>query len=126
MNADSSLLSNGLPLPPIPQRLQEMLKDYPKHLQELQEELNYVLDDPKRARGSTNMAFEEVIWGLERCLDAFIREAKDELETRQTSGDADAIARADAKLRLMFRARSGSAGMLNLSELREYIDQHLE
>lgn len=117
-------LSNGLPLPPIPQRLREMLKDYPGHLQQLQKDLNNRLDGPRPARGTTNHVFEKMIWALEDCLDAFIGEAKDELEAAQASGDAEAVARADVKLRLMFRARSGSVGMLNLSELRAYINQH--
>jgi hypothetical protein len=126
MNDQINLLSNGLPFPPIPQRLREMLKDYPGHLHQLQEDVNYTFDGPRPARGSVNHVFEQIIWALEGCLDAFIREAKDELEAAHASGDAEAIARAEAKASLMRRSRSGSNGMLNLSELRAYLTQHQE
>ena len=121
-------LSNGLPLPPIPQRLREMLKDYPKHLQQLQEDLNYALDGSRPARGTTNHVFEEMIWALEGCLDAFIREAKDELEAAQASGDAEAVGRADLKLRLMFRARSSNGGMklFYMDDLTHYLEKYQE
>ncbi len=125
-NADT--LSNGLPLPPIPQRLREMLKDYPGHLTRLQEVLNFVLDGPSPARGTTNHVFEEVIWVLESRLGAFIHEAKDELEAAQASGDAEAVARADMKLRLMFRCRSSSGGMklFYMDDLSKYLEAHEE
>jgi hypothetical protein len=46
MNDQINLLSNGLPLPPIPPRLREMLQDYPGHLHQLQEDLNYTFVGP--------------------------------------------------------------------------------
>jgi hypothetical protein len=102
MNDQVEKLSNGLPLPPIPQRLREMLKDYSGHLQQLQEDLNITLDGPRPARGSINHVFEQIIWALEGCLDAFIRDAKAELRAAHAGGDSEAIARADAKEDLMF------------------------
>jgi hypothetical protein len=119
-------LSNGLPPPPIPQRLRDRLNDYPTHLMRLQEALNYALDGPKPARGTTSAVFEEIIWALEGRLETFIREAKDELETAQASSDTQAIALADDKLRLMFRARSSNGGMKGLHELWSYLELHQE
>ena len=119
-------LSNGLPLPPIPQRLREMLKDYPQHLQQLQEDLNYAIDGSRPARGTTNHVFEEMIWALEGCLDAFIREAKDELEAAQASGNAEAVVTAKEKVSLMRQARSINNGMRGLHVLREYLEAHQE
>ena len=55
MDDQVETLSNGLPLPPIPQRLREMLKDYPGHLVRLQEVLNSVVDGPDRAKGSPRL-----------------------------------------------------------------------
>jgi hypothetical protein len=124
VNDHAKLLSNGLPQPPIPQRLREMLKDYPGHLERLQEVLNTVLDGNMPARGSTNHVFEQVIWALEGRLETFIREATSELKNEEASGDAEAIAHAEAKERLMFRACSSNGGLRNLSELSAYIKQH--
>ena len=119
-----AVLSNGLPQPPIPERLLERLRDYPDHLRRLQEELNYTFDGPRPAKGTTSHIFEQVIWALEGCLDAFIREAKAELRAAEESGDAGAAASADAKFRLMLRARSSNGGMKGLHELWDYLEIH--
>jgi hypothetical protein len=126
MNDETKLLSNGLPPPPIPQRLREMLQDYPGHLARLQEELNYALDGPRPARGSTNYVFELIIWALEGQLGAFTHEAQDELEAAQVSGDAEAIGRAKAKEDLMFDACSSNGGMRGLHVLWDYFEEHKE
>lgn len=36
-----------LPPPPVPQKLREMLKDYPGHIERLQEVLDYAIDPTK-------------------------------------------------------------------------------
>lgn len=122
------LLSNGLPQPPIPRRLRELLNNCPGHLERLQEALNYAFDGPRPARGSASHIFEQVIWALEGRLDTFLSEAKTELTAAQTSGDAAAIAQADAKFRLMIRCRSSSGGMklFHMDELTQYIENHKE
>ena len=113
-------LANGLPVPPIPQRLRELLKDYPEHLARIQEDLNdLVLDHAKSIP-----LFEQVIWDLEGRTSAFIREAQVELEAAQEAGDADAIARAEVKEELMFSARSVNDGLGDLKEVRDYIQAH--
>ncbi len=113
-------LANGLPIPPIPQRLRELLKDYPEHLAQIQEDLNdLVLNHAKSIP-----LFEQVIWDLEGRTSAFIREAQVELEAAQEAGDADAIARAEVKEELMFSARSVNDGLGDLKEVRDYIQAH--
>jgi hypothetical protein len=113
-------LANGLPVPPIPQRLRELLKDYPEHLARIQEDLNdLVLDHAKSIP-----LFEQVIWDLEGRTSAFIREAQVELEAAQEAGDADAIARAEVKEELMFSARSVNDGLGDLKEVCDYIQAH--
>ena len=113
-------LANGLPIPPIPQRLRELLKDYPEHLARIQEDLNdLVLNHAKSIP-----LFEQVIWDLEGRTSAFIREAQVELEAAQEAGDADAIARAEVKEELMFSARSVNDGLGDLKEVRDYIQAH--
>jgi predicted metal-dependent hydrolase len=121
-------LSNGLPQPPLPHRLREMLKDYPAHLERLQEALNYALDGPRPARGSTSHVFEQVIWALEGRLETFVREADEELSAAKARSDTVATAHADAKFRLMIRCRSSSGGMklFHMDELTQYIENHKE
>lgn len=115
-----ALLANGLPQPPIPQRLQELLKDYPGHLAWIQADLNdLVLNHAKSIP-----LFEQAIWDLEGRTSAFIREAQAELELVQETGDAEAIARAELKEELMFSARSLNDGLKGLHELWDYFEEN--
>ncbi len=113
-------LANGLPVPPIPQRLRELLKDYPEHLARIQEDLNDLVFD----HAKSIPLFEQVIWDLEGRTSAFIREAQVELEAAQEAGDADAIARAEVKEELMFSARSVNDGLKGLHELWGYFEEN--
>lgn len=106
--------------PPVPANLREMLKDYPDHVERLQKALNSVKD--RRIRSIP--PFEAAVWLLEDHLSSFISEARAELATAEASGDSEAIALAQGKVRLMFSARSGGIGMLRLDELRKYFDLH--
>lgn len=113
-------LANGLPAPPIPQRLRELLKDYPEHLARIQEDLNdLVLNHAKSIP-----LFEQAIWDLEGRTSAFIREARAELEAAQEDGDAEAIAQAESKEDLMFRAGDINNGLKGLHELRKYFEEN--
>ncbi|ROU06454.1 hypothetical protein D9T17_13455 [Lysobacter enzymogenes] len=90
-----------------------MLKDYPEHLQVLQNDLNDVVAKPLRG----TPVFEQAIWALEGALETFVSEARDELEAAEASGDAETIQRARAKRQAFGSAR---ADMGLLSELRAY------
>ncbi|MGE6334579.1 hypothetical protein [Stenotrophomonas sp. NPDC077659] len=107
-----------MPPPPIPAKLRDTLKDYPEHIEELQETLDSIKD--RRIRSFP--AFHYAVWKLEDCLSDFIAEAGAEVATAETSGDPHAIARATEKERLMIYARSICIGLANLSELRAYFD----
>lgn len=100
----SATLPNGLPAPPVPQGLREMLKDYPGHIERLQQALNWVIEHP--AKGVP--AFERALWALEGRLETFISEARDELDAAEASGDAEAVLRAKNKVQFMFSCRSSS------------------
>ena len=128
MNRDSSqceiLLSNGVPPPPIPQRLRELLKDYPEHLARIQEDLNdLVLNHAKSIP-----LFGQAIWDLEGRTSAFIREAQAELEAAQEAGDAAAIARAEAKAKLMRRSGNSNDGLklFFMDDLWDYFEANKE
>ncbi|RMH94227.1 hypothetical protein EBB59_03020 [Lysobacter pythonis] len=99
-----------------------MLKDYPEHVERLQQTLNRIIEKPMRG----TPPFERAIWLLEGCLETFIFEARDELDAAEERGDAEAIAPAEEKIRLMFRARSGGGGMLNLEDLWAYFQAYKE
>lgn len=117
-----ALLSNGLPPPPIPSRLRELLKDYPEHLARIREVLDKVVEDPLKL----TPLFEQAIWALEDQTTVFIREAQAELEAAQEAGKADAIAVAKAKASLMRQSRSANVGLGNLDEIWEYFKAHAE
>jgi hypothetical protein len=121
MNDETTLLSNGLPPPPIPQRLREMLKDYPEHLEKLQKVLNKVVEKP-----AYTPPFEVAIWALEGQTSTFIREAQAELDAAQAGGDVEAIARAEAKEDLMFCVGDINNGLKGLHELWDYFQAHKE
>jgi len=96
-----------LPPPPVPQRLREILKDYPELIQTLQEDLNSVITDPIRG----TPPFELAIWRLEDALSAFIDQSRRELDAVKAGGDPEAIEQAEKKVRLMLGARSSGNGM---------------
>lgn len=93
--------------PPVPQKLRELLKDYPEHLQTLQAALNRAVEKP-----STGIPLvEQAVWALEGTLTRFAVDAREETNLAESGGDPVAIARAKAKERLMFQASSSNGGM---------------
>ena len=113
------LASGELPPPPIPPRIREHLKDYPEHLEKLQETLINVARKP-----NTLMPFDSAIWALQDSLNAYYAEAQNELENIKKQGDKDAIAAAEEKLHKFGCAASGSNGLLNLRDLEAYFDHY--
>lgn len=113
-----NMTEQKLSQPPIPQRLRDLLRDYPEYLQTLQNRLNKVAQNPP----DVTPVFEQAIWALEDGLDEFLSEARAELRAAEARGDAEAIARAAAKKRLMFSAFSRNDGMRGLHELKLYFD----
>jgi hypothetical protein len=109
----------SLPLPPVPQRLREMLAEYPGHIERLQEALNTVIEKPSKA----TPPFEVAIWVLESRLGTFITEARDQLKAAEASGDAEAVTRAKQAELLMSKARSVNGGMSDLSDLWAFFEQ---
>lgn len=87
------------PLPPVPQKLREMLAEYPGHIQILQDDLIEVAN-----KKSPTPPFERAVWTLEDAMSGFVSAARKELKDAQATGDAEAIAKAEAKERLMSRA----------------------
>jgi hypothetical protein len=101
---------------PVPQGLREMLRDYPEHIQILQEDLNKVV--AKRSPGID--PFDRAIWMLESTLGVFIQEAREELKAAEDSGDKQAISKANGKFQLMFDCRP--TVVWKLKGLMEYFD----
>lgn len=101
--------------PAVPPKLRELLKDYPEHIERLQEVLNKYAE-VKPGAGS----FEAAFWALQGRLDTFIDEATRELEAAKAEGAPIQIERADAKRELMFLASSSNGGMRVLDDLWDY------
>lgn len=120
-NTDDTVvtLSNGLPLPPVPARLREMLKDYPEHIERLQKALNFAIERP-----TGSPLFEVVIWALEDQAGGFIREAKTESELALANGGSGLVDAARKKLTLMRQVRSSNGGMKGLHELWGYVEKY--
>ncbi|WP_374012333.1 hypothetical protein [Pseudoxanthomonas koreensis] len=107
------------PPPPVPQKLREMLEDYPEHIERLKEAL-----DEYAKKIFHLMPFDGAIWAIEGRLETFYSEARAELQAAEASGDVTAIELAKAKKLLMGRARSKSTGggMLDLDGLWNYFE----
>jgi hypothetical protein len=56
-------------MPPVPQGLREMLKDYPEYIHRLQNDLMRVITKPSKS----TPPFEVAIWELEGTLETFYR-----------------------------------------------------
>lgn len=121
MMDDNASAPNGrnLPRPPVPQRLQEMLQDYPGHIGRLQEGLNTVVDKPSHL----TPPFEVAVWVLESRLEAFYREAETELEAARAHGNPELIAQADEKQRLMAKVCWKHVWLTD-EALWDYFQQH--
>lgn len=100
-DSTSTTVPGGLPLPPVPNGLREMLKDYPEHIQRLQEVLNHVV----KTSSAGVSPFDRAIWVLEGRLETFISEARDELKAAEAIGDAEAIDRAEKKIKAIGPAK---------------------
>ncbi len=104
--------------PPVPQGLREMLKEYPEHIDRLQEALNTVIEKPSKVTPPIEVA----IWVLESRLETFISEARSELRIAEEGGDPNVIEHAKKKLRLMLDC--GSSGPVwSMKDLIEYFDK---
>ena len=109
---------SNLPSPPVPQKLREMLKDYPEHLARLQEVLDKYVHKPFHL-----MLFDGAVWAIEGRLETFMSEARVELKAAEAKGDAEAIQKAKAKDFAMGSARLNMGGM---SDLFDYFQTHKE
>lgn len=101
--------------PPVPQVLQEALRDYPALIAELQEGLKTIGLRPEMSKAQRTDQFEAAIWMLEGDLDVFISNAAQELQDAETTGDATLIAKAREKEMLMHGCRH-ELGVRELSE----------
>lgn len=91
--------------PPVPQLLQEKLKDYPEILADLQESLNRGGRSPGMSKSDLTDEFEAAIWRIEDQLSHNISEAASELRAAQATGDTQLVAKAETKWKLMANCR---------------------
>ena len=108
----------SLPPPPVPHGLLEMLKEYPGHIDRLQEALNTVIEKPSKVTPPIEVA----IWVLESRLETFISEARSELRIAEESGNSQAISIGKQKVLLMLDCRS-SPSAWKMKNLMDYFDK---
>ena len=108
-----------LPPIPIPPRLPELLKDYPELVDEIRQRLASYLKRPMYSQ-----PLDGALWALEGKLDTFISRAQEEVDRAEASGDAEAIARAKAKVSLMFSAYSKNDGLKDINNICDYFEEH--
>ena len=89
-----------LPAPPVPQKLCELLKDYPEYIASLQDILDTFSKPKPRLQ-----PFDEAIWLLEDSLADFLAKASMELEAAKIGSDAVAIEQATKKVESLSLAR---------------------
>jgi hypothetical protein len=107
---------SDLPSPPVPEKLREMLKDYPDLIQELQDGLNSFTKKP-----TPFQPFDEARWLLGDMLGSFYSDARSELNAAETSGNEQAIQKAKEKEFAIGCAR-GNLGAMN--DLWAYFEAH--
>jgi len=112
-----------IPQPPVPEKIRELLKDYPELIYEVQKDLNDLVSESlHQGYPHPSHVFEKAIWTLEDGLDAYCSEARQELEAAEASGDSQAIERAKKKELQVDLARL--RGTRSLKELSDYFDAY--
>lgn len=96
--------------PPVPQKLREMLEDYPEHICRLQEVLDYLVETPSAGVDP----FDRAIWLLEGRLETFKNEARKDLKAAEASGNAETIARAKMKISIFGAVRADMGPLTDL------------
>ncbi|MEW6478687.1 MAG: hypothetical protein AB1455_04445 [Pseudomonadota bacterium] len=87
--------------PPVPQVLQEALKDYPELIAQLQDAIADLGIRPGMSREQRTDQFEMAIGSLEGGLNHFVGLAAAEVRAAEATGDAALIAKAKEKKMLM-------------------------
>ncbi|WP_374012332.1 hypothetical protein [Pseudoxanthomonas koreensis] len=103
------------PLPPVPQKLREMLEDYPDCVQRLQESLGRYVGNP-----SCRDPFRGAILELQGTLEALSAEAGNELAAAEAAGDTGMIGSASKKGHQLFTAGWFVFEMVDMDDLWEY------
>lgn len=107
--------------PPVPQPLQEALKDYPELIAELQASLKKTGVEPFMSKDQRYDMFESALGLLENRLGGYMSNAAQEVRAAEATGDAEMIAKAKAKETLMIGCRGGKLRR-SLEELGSFFD----
>lgn len=86
------------PRPPIPQRMRDLLSEYPDLLERLQDALDEVVTKPERGIPP----YEVAIWALQDTLEGAIFRAQGELAAQQGGSDALLVRQLEKKLMCFF------------------------
>jgi hypothetical protein len=111
-----------LPSPPVSQKLQETLKDYPGQIAEIRRVLSRLIEKPKHGTPPC----ERAIWLLEDTHSDFAIDAREELSMAESSAELEAIAQAKAYLMGPARSGGGGRGMCGLDDLWDNFQTYKE
>lgn len=99
--------------PPVPQVLQEALKDYPELIAKLEEGLKTVGLRPGLSRAQRTDALERAFWLLEGDMDGFVEQARKEVAAADAAADASKSEAAQKKLHtLQLHRRDGGEELM--------------
>jgi hypothetical protein len=107
--------------PPVPQALQEALKDYPELIAGLQEVLVTTGVTLFMSKTQRTDQFELALASLEGRLGTYMSNAAKEVQAAEATGDAALIAKAKEKEMLMIGCRGGKL-LQSLEELGSFFD----
>ena len=113
------MATTNLPPIPIPIRLLDLLQDYPELITEIRARMEGYLRNPDPLQ-----PLDQALWLLADTLGTFISKARDEVSDAQAVGDPQAIAKAETKLGVMFRARSPNGGLRDTGPIVDYFEEH--
>ncbi|WP_152239186.1 MULTISPECIES: hypothetical protein [Xanthomonas] len=102
--------------PPVPQKLQEILGEYPEKIQKLQNVLDNYCKNPNPL-----MPFDGAVWILQDTLGSFILEAREELKNAKAGGDPLVIENAKRK---DFAVGSALFNMGGMPDLHAYFERN--
>lgn len=107
--------------PPVPQVLQEALKDYPPLLAELECRLQTVGRDPGMSKDQLTDQLERALWLLEGFFERYILDAEEALRQAQSGESHESVDTARAKEHtLKLHRRSGGDELMAFFGWRQH------
>jgi hypothetical protein len=99
----------------VPPKLQEILSDHPALIQEIHDGLDRLAAAPLKG----TPVFEQAVWLLEDTLSRFVESARADLTAAESTGNADAIEKAQSKVAATVKAKPKHVWLMGLDEFEQ-------